>query len=66
MKWIISNYTDYQLNHVLALITCGSNDRSNKLSDVKKQIVSIQALYHTDSPRSGEGSGEGSAQRRHE
>lgn len=58
MKWIVSNYKDYQLNHMLALLTCGANERD---TDTRKLVVSIQALYN-DSPRSGEGS----AQARHE
>lgn len=55
MKWIVSNYRDYQMNHMLALLTCGSSDREAENTDIKKLANSIQALY-ADSPRSGEGS----------
>ena len=56
MKWIVSNFKDYQLNHMLALLTCGANDREYcENTDIKKLIVSVQALY-TDSPSSGQGS----------
>jgi len=52
MKWIVSNYRDYQLNHMLALLTCGADNRGS--TDINKLVVSVQALY-MDSPRSGEG-----------
>jgi hypothetical protein len=58
MKWIVSNYRDYQLNHMLALLTCGANDREAEHTNVKKLADSIQALY-VDSPRSGETSAQG-------
>lgn len=64
MKWIVSNYMDYQLNHMLALLTCGASDRDGVGTDIKKLAASVYALYKTDSPRSGEESGEGSAQRK--
>lgn len=56
MKWIVSNYKDYQLNHMLALLTCGASDRQEgENTDIKKLAERVQALY-TDTPRSGEGS----------
>lgn len=60
MKWIVSNYPRYQLNHMLALLMCGASDRDSVSTDVKKLASSVYALYNTESPCSGEGSGEGS------
>ena len=63
MKWIASNYANYQLNHMLALLICGSCDRDNNSTNNKKLAASIQALYKMDIACSGEESGEGSGQR---
>lgn len=55
MRWIVSNFMNFQLNHMLALLTCGANDRENDNIDMKKLIERVQALY-SDGPSSGQGS----------
>jgi hypothetical protein len=50
MKWIISNYTNYQLNHSLALLSSGASENTN----IQKLIKSVQLLY-TESAGNGEG-----------
>jgi hypothetical protein len=41
MKWIVSNYVSYQLNHSLAFLTSGASENTN----IQKLIKSVQLLY---------------------
>jgi succinate dehydrogenase flavin-adding protein (antitoxin of CptAB toxin-antitoxin module) len=50
MKWIVSNYREYQLNHSLALLTSGASENTN----VQKLTKSVQLLY-TESASIGQG-----------